>query len=722
MPSTTSGARSDPQDELPSDGSAARGAAELARLLHGLRQSQIEWPAEQLRDDLQQAGHYRPSPAQALELEAYGLLQGIGREPASALQRLRRARELQQLAQTLKAPLAEAAAWRVMHTLESLLQMFPASLHSAGMAASLYLQGGEDEMAQLMTVQRNSVLFHAEMYEELGASCRQLLEEGMPLPPAFRHRILGGAGAAGAAFSLAIRAPDDEGFERHLDDSIRLHREALALAEAHGLDALASVSLTNLAIVEATRGNAERSRALMEEVESRPAVDPNRPGWKEWHRYCAVLVRALQDEAGWQALMDTARDYMGQGLNRVAVRDACLYAVKRLGRRSGRMVDALWASERLNELQQASYRKLAHTLSDTVDAVLERPHLIHEREALAQRGSDLENSLAQRNAELSDTLARLQAEIAIRQATEVALQKAHDELEAQVRQRSAQLEQAMRTLMQHEKQLALSRMVAGMAHEMNTPLDNARMGASLIGERARQLRLRLGEQTLRRSELDDLLVQLDGGSDLIDRGLARVAQLVQRFKTLGRSEELQERSEMDLSALIQLSASSWRKALLEASVELRLNLPPRCLYRGHPQDIQQVLQQLLENSLIHGFKDGRRGTIWIDLSVEGPMETTPEEAVAGPGREAPATSPAEHPAPVVQICWRDDGVGIAGEHLPRVLEPFYTTQLGRTGVGLGLTSVHKLVVERMAGELQLQSQPGQGTVVYIRLPMNFQEG
>ncbi len=714
MPHMTSGARSDPQDEPTSDGHITPGAAELARLLHGLRQSQIEWPAEQLRDDLRLAGTYQPSPVQALELEAYGLLQGIGREPASALQRLRRARELQQLAMTLKAPLAEAAVWRVMHTLESLLQMFPASLHSAGMAASLYLQAGEEDMAQLMTVQRNSVLFHAEMYEELGASCRQLLEEGTPLPPAFRHRILGGAGAAGAAFSLGIRAPDDETFERHLEDSIRLHREALALAEAHGLDALASVSLTNMAIVEATRGHAALSRALMEEVQRRPEVDPMRPGWKEWQRYCTVLVRAQQDEAGWQALMDTARDYMGQGLNRVPVRDACLYAVKRLGRRCGRMGDALWASERLNELQQASYRKLAHTLSDTVDAVLERPHLMHERATLAQRGSDLENSLAQRNAELSDTLARLQAEIAIRQATEVALQKAHDELEAQVRQRSAQLEQAMRTLMQHEKQLALSRMVAGMAHEMNTPLDNARMGASLIGERARQLRLRLAGQTLRRSELDDLLVQLDGGSDLIDRGLARVAQLVQRFKTLGLSDELQERSEMDLCALIRQSASSWRQALLEAGVELRLDLPGRCLYRGYPQDIQQVLQQLLENSLIHGFRDGRQGTIWIDLSVEGLEETTLATAGAQARGEPPAV-------PTVQICWRDDGVGIAGEHLPRVLEPFYTTQMGRTGVGLGLTSVHKLVVERMSGELTLQSQPGQGTLVRMRLPMPFQE-
>ncbi|MBB2487995.1 HAMP domain-containing histidine kinase [Mitsuaria sp. WAJ17] len=713
MPSTTSGARSDPQDRPPSDAPSTYGAAELARLLHGLRQSQIEWPAEQLLKDLHLAGSYHPSPAQALELEAYGLILGIGTEPASALQRLRRARELQQLAKTLKASLAEAATWRVMHTLESLLQLFPASLHSAGMAASLYLQEGEDEMAQLMTVQRNSVLFHAEMYEELGTSCRQLLEEGTPLPPAFRHRILGGAGAAGAAFSLGIRAADDAGFERHLEDSIRLHREALALAEAHGLDALASVSLTNLAIVEATRGNAELSCALMQEVERRPEVDPNRPGWKEWHRYCSVLVRALQDEDGWQALMDAARDYMQQGLNRVAVRDACLHAVKRLGRRCGRMGDALWASERLNELQQASCRKLANTLSDTMDAVLERPHLIHEREALAQRGSDLENSLAQRNAELSEALARLQSEVAIRQATEVALQKAHDELEEQVRHRSAQLEQAMRTLMQQEKQLALSRMVAGMAHEMNTPLDNARMGASLIGERARQLRMHLARQTLRRSELDDLLVQLDGGSDLIDRGLARVAQLVQRFKTLGHSNEMQDRSEMDLSALIQLSASSWHQALLESGVNLRLNLPVQCLYRGDPQDIEQVLQQLLENSLIHGFRDGRQGTIWIDLSVES-LEDTTQAAGTGPRGDSSA-------APAVRICWRDDGVGIAGEHLPRVFEPFYTTQLGRTGVGLGLTSVHKLVVERMAGELTLQSQPGQGTVVCIRLPMNFQE-
>lgn len=713
MPPSISGARSDALFMASPDRSADEGGHELAQLLNGLRLSQIEWPAEKLRDELDRANAYRPAPDQALELEAYRLLQGIGRDPSAALQRLRRARELQQLGMTLKAPLAEAAAWRVMHTLEGLLQMFPASLHSAGMAASLYLQGGEDELAQLMTVQRNSVLFHAEMYEELGASCRQLLAEGTPLPPAFRHRILGGAGAAGAAFSLAIRSDDEADFERLLEESISKHREALAIAEAHHLDALASVSLTNLAIVEATRGNAERSQALMEAVERRPEVDPNRPGWKEWHRYCAVLVHAQQSEQGWQALMDTARDYMGHGLNRSAVRDACLHAVKRLGRRLGRMEDALWAAERLNELRYASYLQLAHTLSDTVDAVLERPHLIHEREALAQRGSDLENSLAQRNAELSDTLARLQAEIAIRQATEMALQKAHDELEAQVRERTAQLEQAMRTLMQHEKQLALSRMVAGMAHEMNTPLDNARMGASLIGERAQQLRSRLRDSSLRRGELEDLLVQLDGGSDLIDRGLVRVAQLVQRFKTLGHDDGRQERAVLDLCALIQLSASSWRQALSEAGVELRLNLPAQCPYRADAQDLQQVLQQLLENSLIHGFPQKRQGTIWIDLSVEdlGNATGPPLEHTTLTGRELPPDTP------VIRLCWRDNGVGISAEHLPRVLEPFYTTQLGRSGVGLGLTSVHRLVVERMQGALSLQSEAGQGTAVTIRLPI-----
>ncbi|MDL5034151.1 ATP-binding protein [Pelomonas sp. APW6] len=717
MPPSISGARSDPHVIASPARPADAGPDELEQLLAGMRLSQLEWPAEKLREELERANGFRPDPAQTLELEAYRLLQGIGRDPSAALQRLRRARELQQLGMTLKAPLAEAAAWRVMHTLESLLQMFPASLHSAGMAASLYLQGGEDELAQLMTVQRNSVLFHAEMYEELGASCRQLLAEGTPLPPAFRHRILGGAGAAGAAFSLAIRADDDASFERHLEESIALHREAMALAEAHGLEALASVSLTNLAIVEATRGHAELSRSLMEAVERRPEVDPNRPGWKEWHRYCAVLVNAQQSEAGWQALMDAARDYMGHGLNRSAVRDACLHAVKRLGRRLGRMGDALWAAERLNELRQASYLQLAHTLSDTVDAVLERPHLIHEREALAQRGSDLESSLAQRNAELSDTLARLQAEISIRQATEMALQKAHDELEAQVRERSAQLEQAMRTLMQHEKQLALSRMVAGMAHEMNTPLDNARMGASLIGERAQQLRQRLQENSLRRGELADLLVQLDGGSDLIDRGLVRVAQLVQRFKTLGHDDGQQERSDLDLSALVQLSASSWRQALAEAGVELRLNLPAHCPFRAHPQDLQHVLQQLLENSLIHGFRQGRQGTIWIDLSVENLENATdpPLEHTTLTGRELPPETT------LVRLHWRDDGVGIPAEHLPRVLEPFYTTQLGRSGVGLGLTSVHRLVVERMGGALTLQSEPGQGTAVTIRLPMTFKE-
>lgn len=721
MPPTTSDARSVRTDSPSPAGTTDSVEPALARLLQDLRLSQLEWPADKLREELDRAASFRTGPAQALELEAYRLVQGIGRDPADALQRLRRARELQQLAMTLHSPLAEAAAWRAMHTLESLLQMIPAALNSIGMAASLYLQADEAELAQLMTVQRHNVLFHAEMYDELGASCRELLEAGTALPPAFRHRVLGGAGAAGAAFSLAIRAHDEETFEHYLEQSLVLHRAALEVAKANGLHALASVSLTNLAIVESTRGHAELSRLLLAEVGQLPEVDPNRPGWREWQRYCNVMVDAPWSQTGWQALMTAARESLDGGLNRSAVRDAFLYAVKRLGRRLGRLGDALWAAERLIELKQEAHSQLAGTLCDTVDAVLERPHLMHEREALAQRGTDLENSLALRNAELSDTLSRLQAEVTMRQATEIALQRAHDVLEEQVRERGVQLEQAMRTLMQHEKQLALSRMVAGMAHEMNTPLDNARMGASLIGERAVQLKGRLASDRLRRSELVDLLHQLEGGSELIDRGLARVAQLVQRFKTLGSSDEQQELRDVDLSALIQLSASSWRQALTAAGVELRLNLPAQCHYRGHPEDVQHVLQQLLENSLAHGFKHGRRGTIWIDLSVELVMEATlpAEEARTLTGHEIPPDPAASGEA--VRLLWRDDGIGIAEEHLPRVLEPFYTTQLGRSGVGLGLTSVHKLVVERMGGRLTLDSVPGRGTTVHILLPTSIDE-
>ncbi|MYM92159.1 sensor histidine kinase, partial [Rugamonas sp. FT82W] len=157
-------------------------------------------------------------------------------------------------------------------------------------------------------------------------------------------------------------------------------------------------------------------------------------------------------------------------------------------RRWGHVEAALQAAIEQVAAERGHKRALAVSLGETLSAVMERPQLQHQNALLAQHGTVLENSLLQRNEELGEALATLRREVAERQRAEQALQAAHDRLEQQVRERSDELAHALRALMQREKQLGLSRMVVGMAHELNTPLGNARVAASAITAQAEGLR------------------------------------------------------------------------------------------------------------------------------------------------------------------------------------------------------------------------------------------
>jgi len=661
--------------------------------LNALRQSHLEWPDAQTEVALL-ALMARPMAAEvAVELQAYRLLLGLGAEREAALQRLEQAFALREQAQALGADLAEAGCLRVIHALQALLLAHPQALQSAGLAQLLYQNGGRPELAQLMVGARHTVMFQAELFEELLASAQQLLARPEGLPARFRHQLLSGTGAGGAAFTLGMRALDEAELQHWLAQALAWHQQGFELAEQAQLGASSSVSLLNLAVVQAMQGALQAAQTCMDGVAQRPPVDPQRPGWREWQRYVAALIAAQQDPhgPGWQQLLDTARAFDRDGLNRGAVRDTALHSLRLLGQRYGHVDSAHWAVQRLLELQQQSKRRLNAALFASLDAVLERPQLLHQRQVLAQRGLQLEQSLALRNQELSQALAKLQAEMSVRQAAEAALQRAHDELEQRVQQRGQELEQALRALLHQEKQLALARMTVGLAHEMNTPLGNARMAASALPEAAGRLQAELGAGTLRRRSLLELLQQLQEGGQMIDGALGRLTELVERFKGLARSDNSAVRTQIELAPFLSGLVQDWQPRLSAAGVGLTLNCPPDLALQADAEALHQVLQQLLDNSLRHGLLERPQGQIQLQVEARGPD----------------------------QLClsWQDNGCGIPAAQMAHAFEPFNAGQLGRSGVGLGLAQVHGLVLGLLGGSIELESPPGQGACVRISLPL-----
>ena len=342
---------------------------------------------------------------------------------------------------------------------------------------------------------------------------------------------------------------------------------------------------------------------------------------------------------------------------------------RRYGRRWGHLEQALQASMAQVANERRHKRELTNSLGATLNAVMERPQLLYQNALLAQHGTVLENSLMQRNQEL---------------------RQAHDQLEQKVRERSAELAQALQSLMRQEKQLGLSRLVVGMAHELNTPLGNARVAASAITERAAELQHCLNDGTLRRSQLGGLLESITQGGDLVERALVQISELVERFKGLSVHPSQENSSYFDLSERLHFFRNSWARTLKSRSIRMTLVTPETLWLQGYPAACQIVFQHLLDNCLQHAFRERNQGAIMISA-----------EAVEG----------------AVLVRWEDDGVGIAPDQLAQVFDPFYTTQLGQTGMGLGLASVHSMIVNLMHGQVSLESTLGHGTRILLRLPL-----
>lgn len=663
--------------------------AQTEALLQQVREFLTAFELAHFSTVLQQLVQSPLTASQRLESQAFQVLAMSLDPQALPHDLLLEAKNLQLQAQAQQHPMAQAAAWRAMQWIQTRMRLYHAALDSCARAGELYERCGQTALAVQMQAMRCTVLFGCEMHLELRQACADLLAQGDALSTPVRNLLLGYA--ASSAFYLAIEEADEASAAPHWEDCLALRAAGLHMARQAGLRYHECLGQLNLAAVHATRGDAGACRHALDAFHRLCGPDDIQPYWRLALRTIDVLLRCVEDEraAAWQGLLEFDAELAQEPPHSNGSREMVAYAIHRYGRRWGYLEQTLQASLGQIKAERRHKRDLATALGDALSAVMERPHLLHENAQLAQHGTALENSLTQRNAELNTALTRMQAEVTERLAAEAALQRAHDELEEQVRQRSAELELAMRALLQQEKQLGLSRMVVGMAHEINTPLGNARVAASAMSEQSQVLRQQLDEGQLRRSQLQELLGNLVQGGSLLERAIQQISQLVQRFKSLSSHPRQEAAGPLDLGELLRLCQANWRSQLDERAVTLTLRLPAAVPMAGYPEALFEVFQQLFENCLQHAFHGRDRGQITVDAVLD-------DGAIA--------------------IEWIDDGCGIAPENLSKVFEPFFTTRMGSTGTGLGLASVHSLVVDLMKGRVSVDAAPDGGTRVRLRLP------
>ncbi|HEY8025525.1 MAG TPA: tetratricopeptide repeat-containing sensor histidine kinase [Burkholderiaceae bacterium] len=254
-----------------------------------------------------------------------------------------------------------------------------------------------------------------------------------------------------------------------------------------------------------------------------------------------------------------------------------------------------------------------------------------------------------------------------------------------------QLQDTQAQLVSREKLAALGSLVAGVAHELNTPIGNSLMMASTMLTKTEELIKNLQQRSIRRTELDTYLAQAQEASTLIMRGLNSAADLVQSFKQVAVDQTTAQRRYFDLQQVCHEIVATVKNQVKRSGHVVEFDVPEGITMNSYPGPLGQVISNFINNALLHAFEDRRGGHILLSA-----------RAVAA-GR--------------VHIQFKDNGVGIKEENLKRIFDPFFTTKMGQGGSGLGLSISYNIVTSILDGHILVQSAVGIGSTFTLDLPL-----
>ncbi len=253
------------------------------------------------------------------------------------------------------------------------------------------------------------------------------------------------------------------------------------------------------------------------------------------------------------------------------------------------------------------------------------------------------------------------------------------------------LRDAQTSLVQAEKLAALGGLVAGVAHEVNTPIGMSLTVASSLAQRCEGFSRDFDAGTLRRSQVVEFIEAGREGTRQLIGNLERAGDLVQSFKQVAVDRSHADRRPFDLREATDQIMSSLRPGLKTRRIELHSSVPPDIGMNSYPGPYGQVLTNLFVNATTHAFTQDQSGTLRIEARLIKPDQ--------------------------VEITFTDDGNGMGDEIRRRAFDPFFTTLRGQGGTGLGLHIVYNIVTHQLGGSIWLTSAPDGGTMFRIVLPL-----
>lgn len=262
------------------------------------------------------------------------------------------------------------------------------------------------------------------------------------------------------------------------------------------------------------------------------------------------------------------------------------------------------------------------------------------------------------------------------------------DLERRVEERTAELERAITKLAQSEKLSALGDLVAGVAHEINTPIGIGVTSATHLQEKLNDYRKLYREGKLTQGDFESLMKVTEDSCNILVANLNRSANLVRSFKQVAVDQVSESRREFNVRHYIEEIIQSLHPKLKNARHTIELDCSQNININSFPGAFAQIITNFIINSLMHGFEHTDAGLITITVQDD-------EDYLA--------------------LTYSDNGSGMSEDGVKKVFDPFYSTRRGRGGTGLGMHVVYNLVTTTFNGSIECESAPGEGVRFHLRL-------
>jgi PAS domain S-box-containing protein len=252
------------------------------------------------------------------------------------------------------------------------------------------------------------------------------------------------------------------------------------------------------------------------------------------------------------------------------------------------------------------------------------------------------------------------------------------------------LSMAQGELVRSEKLAALGSLVAGVAHEINTPVGIIVTSASVLNDATASISDNVKDGVIRKSQVLDYIKVAIESSRLIMTNADRAAHLIQSFKQVAVDQTSEQRRKFDLDDFLNELITSLNPSLKKSKIKIEISHSEQKIHMdSYPGLLAQVLTNLTMNALTHAFQGRSQGRIFIDISQVND---------------------------IVAIDFNDDGCGIPVEILGKIFDPFFTTRRGQGGTGLGLNIVFNIISKQFGGTISAHNNPLGGALFKIRIP------